>query len=171
MANLQKLDDQELLHLALEAMRKDQHGPAIEYLKEALEKSPKSYQAAYLLAAEYAQIGLTDRAIESFNQALSLQPSLAAARFQLGLLLLCNGRVPESIGALEPLEQLPDADAHHPFGAGLIQLCRDEFDACKTSFKRGMELNTANPALNSDVQKILDRIAEQIDGGSGGQPK
>jgi tetratricopeptide (TPR) repeat protein len=165
---MQKLDEQELLHLALEAIRAQQHGNAIDYLKQALEKSPSNYNAAYLLAAEHAQIGLTDRAIEGFNQTLKLQPGLASARFQLGLLFMCNGRIPEAMGTLEPMSKLGDSDPYRHFGDGLTHLCRDEIAAAEQSLKRGMQLNTANPALNGDVQKILERIAEVAGGGGPG---
>ena len=156
------LDDEELLHVAIQAMQKNQHGDAIAYLKQAVEKSQKNYKALYLLAAEHAQIGLTDRAIEEFKQTLAIEPSLAPARFQLGLLLLCNARVEEALAILEPLERLNDTDPYLCFKRGLECLARDDFDACKKNIERGIALNNANPMLNSDMQRILDLVAAHL---------
>jgi Flp pilus assembly protein TadD len=152
---LANLEDDELLHLAIEAMQKNQHGDAIAYLKQAVEKSQTNHNALYLLAAEHAQIGLTDRAIEEFNRALAIKPSLVPARFQLGLLMLCNARVQEALSVLEPLDRLPDTDPYLHFKRGLACLTRDEFDACKKNIERGIALNGANPILSRDMQSIL----------------
>jgi tetratricopeptide (TPR) repeat protein len=156
------LDDDELLHLAIEASREKRHGDAIDYLKQAVERSGDNYRAMYLLAAQHAQIGLTDRAIEEFNKALNIEPNLTAARFQLGLLLLCNARVQEALAAWERLEQLPENDPYLHFKRGLEKLCRDDFAGCAESLKRGMELNVDNPALNVDMQRVLDDAAAHL---------
>jgi len=156
------LDQEELLHLAMEASRQQRHGDAIDYLKQAVERSDSNYKALYLLAAQHAQIGMTERAIEEFNKALAIEPNLPPARFQLGLLLLCNARVQEALEALEPLEQLAESDPYLHFKRGLECLCRDDFAGCEQNLKRGMELNTVNPALNVDMQRILDDVAAHL---------
>jgi Flp pilus assembly protein TadD len=169
-----KLDDEELLHLAIEASREQRHGDAVAYLKHAIERSPSNYRAVYLLAAQHAQIGLNDRAVEGFKKALEIEPKLAPARFQLGLLLLCNGRVDEALAAWQPLDELPDADPYLHFKRGMERLCRDDFAGCEESLKRGMALNRTNPSLNKDMQGVLDRMAAQLKSGeppaSGAQP-
>src|SRR5262245_1534877 len=161
-ASRSDLDTEELLHLAIEASNKQRHGDAIDYLKQAVERSDSNYKAMYLLAAQHAQIGITERAIEEFNKALAIEPNLPPARFQLGLLLLCNARVPEALAALEPLEQLGERDPYLHFGRGLECLCRDDFAGCAQNLKRGMELNTVNAALNTDMQRILDDVAAHL---------
>jgi tetratricopeptide (TPR) repeat protein len=155
---LPKLDDEELLHLAIEASNKQRHGDAIEYLKRAIAQSASNFNAHFLLGAEYAQIGLVERALEDFNRALKIEPNLFPARFQLGLLLLCNARVQEALDAWKPLEALDAANPYRHFASGLASLARDEFDACTKSLLRGIELNRSNPALNTDMQRVLDEI-------------
>src|ERR1044071_3503357 len=108
------LDQEELVHLATEASGQQRHGDAIEYLKQSLAKS-KNFKALYLLAAEHAQIGLTERAIGEFQQALELQPGMSAARFQLGLLFLCNARADEALDAWKPLEKAAAGDPYAVF--------------------------------------------------------
>ena len=157
-----KLDQEELLHLAIEASREQRHGDAIDYLKQAVERSDSNYKALYLLAAEHAQIGMTERAIEEFKKALSIEPNLAAARFQLGLLLLCNARVEEALAAWELLEQLDESDPYLHFKRGMESLSRDDFAGCERELKRGMELNTVNAALNTDMQRVLNDVAAHV---------
>lgn len=163
----QPLDDDELVHLAMEASREQRHGDAIAYLKQAVERSDSNYRAVYLLAAQHAQIGLNDRAIEGFRKALEIEPKLSPARFQLGLLLLCNARVDEALAAWQPLEQLAEEDPYLHFKRGMERLCRDDFAGCEESLKRGMALNQVNPSLNADMNGVLERMAAQL---ASGQP-
>jgi tetratricopeptide (TPR) repeat protein len=153
-----RLDDQELLHLAIEASNESRHGDAIAYLKQAVERSAENYNALYLLAAQHAQIGMTDRAIEEFNRALALKPDLVPARFQLGLLFLCNGRVDEALGAWEALGTLPDSNPYARFAGALQCLARDDFPGSIEQIERGLAANSDNPALNRDMQGLLERI-------------
>jgi len=170
------LDHEELVHLALEASSQQRHGEAIEYLKQSIAKS-KNFKALYLLAAEHAQIGLTERAIEEFRQALEIEPGMAAARFQLGLLFLCNARVQEALDAWRPLEKAAGADPYAVFAGALTKLAHDEFAAAAEGLRRGMEINRVNPALNTDMKRVLERIEAHMAGGeppqqpaSGAQP-
>src|SRR5688572_29652878 len=91
------LGDEELLQLATEASRALQHADAIDHPKRALERSNIDHKALYLLAAHHAEHGLTERAIKEFEQALEIEPDLLPARFQLGLLYLCNARPQEAL--------------------------------------------------------------------------
>jgi tetratricopeptide (TPR) repeat protein len=116
----------------------------------------------YLLAAQHAQIGLNERAIEGFQKALAIEPKLAPARFQLGLLLLCNARVDEALAAWQPLDELADSDPYLHFKRGMERLCRDDFAGCEESLKRGMALNATNPSLNRDMQGVLERVAAHL---------
>jgi len=170
------LDQEELVHLAIEASGQQRHGDAIEYLKQSLAKA-KNFKALYLLAAEHAQIGLTERAIEEFQQALEIEPGMAAARFQLGLLFLCNARVQEALETWKPLEKAGAHDPYAVFAGGLAKLARDEFTAAAADLKRGMEINRVNPALSTDMKRVLERIEAHLSGdapppqsGSGSQP-
>ena len=165
-----KLNDKELLHLAIEASNKQRHGDAMEYLKRVVAQSASNFNAHFLLAAEYAQIGLNERAIEEFNTALGLQPNLHPARFQLGLLLLCNARVQEALDAWKPLEKAAASDPYAVFARGLSKLARDEFAASAEDLRRGMELNRSNAALTVDMKRVLDQVEAHMAGGGPAQP-
>jgi Flp pilus assembly protein TadD len=154
-----KLDDQELLHLAIEASSKQRHGDAIQYLKEAAATSKRNAKVHFLLGAEHAQIGLFDRAIEDMRTALEIDPSLVPARFQLGLIFLTRGNVQEASAIWNRLDKLAESDPYLHFKRGLERLVQDDFSGCEESLARGMKLNTSNPALNQDMQRVLDEVA------------
>src|SRR5882672_5018499 len=89
---------------------------------------------------------------------------MVAARFQLGLLLLCNARVQEALDAWQPLEKAGANDPYAVFAGGLTKLARDEFEASAKDLRRGMELNQANTALNIDMKRVLDQIEAHMAG-------
>lgn len=64
------LDSEELLHLALIDIGKADHEGAIDKLKRAVGSSSDDARLHFLLGAEYAEIGLQDRAKESTSKAL-----------------------------------------------------------------------------------------------------
>lgn len=170
-----KLDGPELLHLALEASNRNDHGQAITYLKQALDLPEGSTATSsdyakylYMLGAEYAQIGLVDRAAEHMSKALDMDPSLHTARFQLGLLHITCNQPAQALSVLAPLEKLPADHAFHHFGLGLQFLLQDQLASCRTALQKGIELNAAsavpNLPLNADMNKLLANLAELGDG-------
>ncbi|HEX9810946.1 MAG TPA: tetratricopeptide repeat protein, partial [Burkholderiales bacterium] len=124
------LDDEELLHLALNASSENRHEEAISYLKQALNLAPANAKAHYMLGAEHAQIGLYDRATEEMAAAVKLDPDLVTAHFQLGLLHITSGRAKEAEDAWKPLDRLDREHPLHLFKTGLLHLARDEFAEC-----------------------------------------
>ncbi len=170
-----QLDGPELLHLALEASGRNDHGQAISYLKQALDLPAGSTATSgdyakylYMLGAEYAQIGMMDRAAEHMGQAIELDPELHTARFQLGLLHITCNQPAQALSVLAPLEKLPDTAAFHHFGVGLQHLIKDQLSACRESLLRGIDLNSASPvpnlALNADMNKLLNALSQFGDG-------
>ncbi|RZL01573.1 MAG: hypothetical protein EOP36_11030 [Rubrivivax sp.] len=166
MSNLTSLDAPELLHLGIEAAGRNDHGAAITYLKQAIDLPAGSIaitsdyaKALYMLGAEYAQIGLMDRAADYMGQAIDMDDTLHTARFQLGLLHLTQAQVEQSLQVLAPLEKLGDNSCFTHFGIGLRHLIRDEFVDSRTHLLRGIQLNSEsaspNLALNGDIQKLL----------------
>lgn len=166
MSDLSRLDSPELLHLALEAAGRDDHGAAISYLKQAVDlpageaaSSTDYAKLVYMLGAEYAQIGMMDRAQENMARAVELDPGLHTARLQLGLLLLTQAQPQRAAEMLAPLQALGNDSPFAYFANGLMHLIRDEVADCRTAIERGMQLNAAHPrpnlALNDDMRKLL----------------
>jgi tetratricopeptide (TPR) repeat protein len=149
------LDNDELVHLALYAMRNDRHDEAMSLLKRAIEASPDSAAAHYLLGAEHAQIGLYDRAVAEMAESVRLDPGIPAAHFQLGLLHLTAGRVREAETAWQPLERLAVDDPLRLFKSALLHLVNEERELCIQELQAGIERNTLNEALNDDMRRLL----------------
>jgi tetratricopeptide (TPR) repeat protein len=156
---LANLDQTELLQLAIQANQQQHAGQALAYLKEATSRMDATAAAHYLLGAEYAHLRLYDRAVAEFESAIAIDPSLAIARFQLGLLLMTCGEADRALDIMAPLEQVMAKDALALFAQGLRHLAHDEFAQASASLTEGMQLNQDNPALNADMQKIVDQIA------------
>ncbi|MBC7380449.1 MAG: hypothetical protein H7346_23865 [Burkholderiaceae bacterium] len=160
-ARADQLDEDELLQLAIHASGQDRRDLAISYLKQAVHRNPRNAKVMYLLGAEHAQIGLYPRAMEEMQKAVDLDPTLYAARLQLGLLYLTSAMVEPSVATLKPLEDLGDDNYYSCFSRGLQHLIRDEFADCRHWLQRGMGINTDNLALNGDMQRILDALPNE----------
>lgn len=167
---LARLDQAELLQLALRAGAADDAAGAIACLKEAAGRSDANGTTHYLLGAEYAQIGLYDRAADAMEMALAIDPSLALVRLQLGLLWMTRADAARSAQVLAPLDDLAPGDPLAYFGRGLRQLAVDEFDVARRSLQAGIAANTANAPLNADMQRIIDQIDALAPPGEAGQP-
>jgi tetratricopeptide (TPR) repeat protein len=165
-----RLDADELLHLAVDAAKRDQHEDAIGFLKRAIELKPDHAKAHYFLAAEHAQIGMFDRAVEEMAKSVELDPTLYTAHFQLGLLHLTSGRAAEAIVAWAPLDPLGDGHPLFLFKSGLESMARDEFDACRDYLTRGMAVNNLNPELNTDMQRVLEQLPPSAAAASAATP-
>src|SRR5690349_3947874 len=80
------LDAEELKFLAMQASRQNLGDQALLYLKRAIQRAPERGDLYYLMAAEHAQLGMLERAMEEMERALALSAELHTARLQLALL-------------------------------------------------------------------------------------
>ncbi|HEY0588454.1 MAG TPA: hypothetical protein VGD52_20135 [Pseudoduganella sp.] len=152
------LDQAELLQLAINAGGSGESGAAIAYLKEAVARADATPQAHYLLGAEYAQIGMFDRAAGEMEAALALDQTLHTARLQLGLLWLGANQPQRAAEVLRPMEEAGVPAELQQFGRGLLQLIADQPAAARAALAQGIVLNAANAPLNADMQRIIDQI-------------
>lgn len=152
------LDTEELLHLAWAAGDQGQPDRAIALLKQAVDEAPADARCQYLLGAEYAQIGMYERAITQMQKAVDLDPELHAARFQLGLLQLTSRNVDAAQQTWMPLDMLGPRHAYALFKAGLLHLARDEFAEAVRCLQDGLAANDFNAPLNTDMQRMLDAV-------------
>lgn len=168
--NWKLLDQAELRQLGLNASDKGNNHLAIAYFKEAVSRPDADGTARFILGMHYAQIKMYDSAIGEMEAAIALDPGLTIARLQLGLLWLTNGQARQAMDMLAPLQLLPETDALRYFGQGLTHLAHDQLPEASASLVRGIELNVFNPALNVDMQKFVDRIAEAAASGPTAPP-
>lgn len=160
------LDQAELMQLALQAGAAGEAGGAIAYLKEAVARPDATAQAHYLLGAEYAQLGMFDRASGEMEAALALDQTLYTARLQLGLLWLGANQAARAADVLAPLREAGVPAALQHFGGGLLQLIADDLAGARAELEQGMAANTVNPPLNGDMQRIVDEINARLAAGA-----
>lgn len=168
LSRLDLLDAEELLHLAITAMGEARHAEAISYLKATAQKEEGNAKIYFMLGAEHAQIGLYDRAILEFQQALELDSSLGVARFQLGLLQLTMGEGNAALHSWGPLGALPEEEPLRLFKEGIEHLMANRFEECRALIERGITNNQSLPVLNQDMRQVLERV-EQVVAESGGE--
>jgi tetratricopeptide (TPR) repeat protein len=157
------LDGEEYLHLALEATRRGDGGAALAYLKEGSARFPDDARLAYMLGAAHAQIGLYDRAEAEMEHALTLDPMLHMARFQLGLLRLTQGKVMEARLTWSGFSGLPADHAFALFRGGLEALSEDRFAAATDLLRLGIAANDFSEELNRDMENVLARMPSHGD--------
>lgn len=155
------LDATEYLHLAINASNKGDHHAALSYLKEALNREPENAKVLYLLAAEYAELGLFDRAIEGMQQCLQLDPNIEMARFQLGLLFAQANKADDARAHWQQLATASD-EALKVFGSAMIELLQDDTDSAAISLSLGISKCANNPALKRDMEQLLSRISSGV---------
>lgn len=156
------LEADEYLNVALEAIRQQDHRQAIVCLKEAGLAYPSDARLAYLLGAEYAQIGMPDRADQEMEKALVLNPALHAARFQLGLLRMTGGNPDLAKETWRELDVLPDKHAFRLFRDALEALAVNELQRALDFLNQGIVANDFSVDLNRDMVALKQRVEELV---------
>lgn len=151
-----KLDNDELLHLALEAMNTGRDADSVAMLKTLLERQPGNGYALYLLAAQHAQMGLLDRAEEGFRMAVAAAPELPTARFQLGQLLAVKGAASEAREVLQPLTVRQDSLG--AYARGISAAAGEDVAVAIEALQQGLAMPQEIPALAGDMRGLLGRL-------------
>jgi tetratricopeptide (TPR) repeat protein len=156
------LDAEELFHLALKASDDGDREKSISYLKQSIALEPQA-NSLYILAAEYAELGMMHRATELMRQALELNPELWTAWFQLGLLYLSQNYVQEARSAWDNLVELGEDSYLHHLATGMNLLIDEKVEDSLEALEKGMEMNDDNPALNGDITNIINSVLASIE--------
>lgn len=154
-----KLDNEELLRLALDAINNGRDADSLVMLKTLLERDPRHVHAQYLLAAQHAQLGMFERAEAGFRAAVAGAPDLAIARFQLGQLLVMKGTIEEATQMLAPLADRGDALA--AYARALVAAANEDAPTAVRELDQGLALPQEIPALAGDMQRLRDRLSVQ----------
>jgi hypothetical protein len=93
----------------------------------------------------------------ALSRAVQLAPDFWIARFQLGFFELTSGEPARALQTWAPLESLPEVHYLRRFVTGLSHLIRDEFEQALLHLGDGMRANDENPALNRDMQLLIDQ--------------
>jgi tetratricopeptide (TPR) repeat protein len=144
-----------LLQQALAASAQGDNEAALALFSQAAQEEPSSGIPHLLIGAEYAALGQADKAETAFANAVLLAPDLAIARYQLGLLQFSSARVGAALITWQPLLALGELNPLPSFVLGFTALAQDDFETARSYFETGISLNTDNPPLTSDIEKVL----------------
>jgi len=154
----EKLDNDELLRIALDSINQDHHADAVAMLKTLLERDSEHVFATYLLAAEHAQLGMMERAEEGFVRTVALAPDFPMARFQLGQIELVKGDAEAARRVLAPLAQMPAQLALSCYARGLIAAANEDVAEAMGQLRAGLECDQEIPALADDMRRVLANL-------------
>lgn len=157
------LDAEELMHLAIKAMNQDRDDDAILFLKHAISLSPEEGRLHYLLGAVHAQLGMRERAIQEIERALSYDPTLGTAAFQLGLLYMAKGEVSLARQAWAPLDDLAEDNALRLFKNGMVRFLEEDYAGAIEWLQRGIELNDVAESLNDNMAQVIEQAQALVD--------
>jgi tetratricopeptide (TPR) repeat protein len=163
-----KLDNDELLRVALDAINQDKHADAVSMLKTLLERDAKHIFGNYLLAAEHAQLGMMDRAEEGFKKTVEMAPDFPMARFQLGQLYLVKSDSTAAKTVLAPLAELPAGQALSAYAKGLIAAANENVNEAISQLQTGLGCEQEIPALAKDMQRVLNNLEALAGNGDSG---
>lgn len=156
------LDASDLLQLALLDIEATNHEAAITKLTEASSLESSNAAIHFLLAAEYAETGHHARAIEGMKHALSLDPELHVAWFQLGLIYFTQNELTSAAEAWKPLNVLGDEHAFSLFAAALLKLGVGHRDTAIPLLEKALHAEPAIPALRGDIERTLNNVRKQV---------
>jgi tetratricopeptide (TPR) repeat protein len=162
------LDTEEYLHLALHAGAVGDRHACLNYLEKVLEREPKNSKAIHLQAVQHAELGLNERAIKGMKTALSLEPGLEIARFQLGLLLLLN--MNRAAEAKEQLLQLRSSQIPvlRTYSEGLIAPAEDNVPLAREKLTLGLAQSPAAAPMSTLMQRLLAALMKADEPASSG---
>lgn len=151
--SIEKLDNEELLRLSLDAINRGADADSLVLLKTLLAREPNHVYATYLMAAQHAQLGMFDRAEEGFRAVVAGAPEFSIARFQLCQLLIMKGAQHEARQLLAPL--LAQRDALGAYARALDAAAADDVPTAIVELEGGLQLMQENPALEGDMRRLL----------------
>jgi tetratricopeptide (TPR) repeat protein len=160
--NTAMLDVEEFFHLALHASAAGDHHVCMTYIEEVLQREPRHARAIYLLAVQHAELGLTQRAITGIKAALSIEPDLEIARFQLGLLLMFDKNEPrEAKGYLERLAGSENR-ALRAYSQAMIAIADNEPALARQQLAIGLSESSPDSPLSTLMRRLFERMSSGI---------
>ncbi|MET0535828.1 MAG: tetratricopeptide repeat protein [Steroidobacter sp.] len=152
------LDAEEYFQLALHASSAGDPHACMMYLRQVLRQEPRNAHAIYLLAAVHAELGLVDRAIRGIEAALSIEPDLTPARFQLAMLLLFETE--RRVEARRHLAQIATRfdEVLQPYAEALIAVADDDVPLAAKRLEVAISQTGQNTEFTSVMMRLLDRL-------------
>lgn len=133
---------------------------AVAALDIALSDFPDDHRLHFLKGSLMIGLKRFVGAHNAMAKAVALAPDFTIARFQLGFFELTSGETDAARSTWLPLQaQLPAGHWMLSFVEGLDHLAADRFAECILALRTGIERNTENLPLNSDMSLIIEKCA------------
>jgi tetratricopeptide (TPR) repeat protein len=156
------LDPEELMFLGLEASERGERALAMSLYKRSIALG-KSAKAIFLLAMEYAELMMYDRAIEGVEEAIRLAPEYSGPHYTLSLLLYNQGRYEEAREALRPLIALAsESNYYYQYGVALEAILDNDLHKARKHLELGIANNDQNPAVARTMAGMLEQLDEYL---------
>ncbi|AMO24178.1 hypothetical protein GCM10027034_16320 [Ramlibacter solisilvae] len=151
----------ELLDAGMAASRANDSTRALSLFAQAGATAPGWALPHFLSGSEYAALGQWAEAEVELANAVLLEPGLEIARYQLGLLQFSSGRSSAALVTWQPLAASVDSPWLADFVQAFAALAQDDFPQAKACFGSGLRRDGVNPAVASDIEKVLAGMAAQ----------
>jgi Flp pilus assembly protein TadD len=136
----------------------DDSRKGLRRLDELLDAYADDARLHFLKGSVLAGLKRYAEAVGPMREAIEISPDYHLARFQLGLLHLSSGEAEAAREVWRPLSGLGPQDPLRLFAEGLQQLAQDAFGEAERLLRVGMARNQHYPALNADMQLVLDSL-------------
>ncbi len=133
-------------------------GAGPEAVEALLRLHPADPRLLFLHGSTLAGERRYPEARAAIARAVEAAPEFWIARFQLGFLEFTSGEPTLAGETWGPLATRPEGDALRLFAEGLMRLPLDDTAGAIDLIRRGMAANTENPALNNDMQLLVDEL-------------
>ncbi|HEX8029262.1 MAG TPA: hypothetical protein VF491_12400 [Vicinamibacterales bacterium] len=149
-----------LIQQGLHASESDNTELALQRFREAAQAVPGNGLPHFLAAGELAQTGRMQEAEGAYATAVLLAPDMAIARYQLGLLQFATDRLALALTTWQPLLALGEDDFMRRFAQGFFAMAAEDVPEAQAQFRAGLALNTVNPPMNRDIERVLASLDE-----------
>lgn len=133
-------------------------GADVEPIEAALQACPSDPRLHFLLGSVLAGGRRYPEAQTAMARAVELAPDYSIARFQLGFLEFTSGDADTAARTWQPLQAQPADHELRLFAEGLMRLPANDIDGAVSALRQGIEANEKNPALNRDMQLLIDEL-------------
>jgi tetratricopeptide (TPR) repeat protein len=137
---------------------------ALDLIDERLAEYGADPRLHFLKGSVLAALQRYPEAQDAIRRAIDLAPGYDIARFQLGLLEFTSGNAASAEMTWRPLQRLPGDSYLRLFATGLLYLGRDDFVQAVEMLREGIARNTDNPAMNRDMQMVIDEAVRKCAG-------
>lgn len=141
------------------------YSEAAEKLQIAVSRQPRNPQAWFDLGYAQSHLGRTPEAVAAYRKAVELSPGWFEANLNLGLALARSGDFADAATVLKHTVELKptsggQAELSNAWDSLGQVLEQSDPKAAAQAFRRGAELNPANPGIAVDAGRALEKAGD-----------